>query len=367
MTSKPITIVISTHTHVDHTGSNVDLDSAESIEFVAHENTRANLAREKCATVGGCQTFQGDQARYLPKKTFKDKLSLLDGKDRIELSYYGRAHTNGDIVVVFPALRLAHVGDLLGWQGVPRVMTEDGGSVLDFPETLRKAQAAINNVDTIISGHSRVMPWKDWVEVRDFLTYYVAEVKAASKAGKTVDEAVAGMTWPDRFGRRRDGQSAARLGTSTLRRTRPRRRRQQRRSGRSIAVNVVTTNTIADLEPLTTTTPIALNGNDLTLTATSNESSSAIGDAKQAGDGSTSGSRRLPRPERRQRHDERRPGRSLPAHRCQELDDHRQRHRRDDDQGRRWCLGRQRQPGAVGSGSDRDLQRHHDGVDRHRT
>jgi cyclase len=199
VTSKPITIVISTHTHVDHTGSNVDLGPAENIEFVAHENTRANMARDACATVGGCQTFQGDHARYLPKKTFKDKISLLDGKDRIELSYHGRAHTNGDIVVVFPGLRLAHVGDLLGWQGVPRVMTEDGGSVVDFPETLRKAQAAIKNVDTIISGHSRVMPWKDWVEVRDFLTFYVAEVKAANKAGKTVDEAVAGMRWPDRF------------------------------------------------------------------------------------------------------------------------------------------------------------------------
>jgi cyclase len=199
VTNKPVTIVISTHTHLDHTGSNVELGMAQNVEFVAHENTKANLAREKCAAVGGCQNFQGENAKYLPKKTFKDRMTLLGGNERIELSYYGRGHTNGDIVVVFPALRLAHVGDLFAWHGVPRVMTEDGGSVIEFPETLTKAQAAIKNVDTIITGHTRVMQWKDWVEVRDFLSYYVGEVKAAKKAGKTVDEAVAGMKWPDRF------------------------------------------------------------------------------------------------------------------------------------------------------------------------
>jgi glyoxylase-like metal-dependent hydrolase (beta-lactamase superfamily II) len=199
VTAKPITIVISTHTHVDHTGSNVELGMAQNIEFVAHENTRANLARTACANVGGCQNFQGENAKYLPTRTFRDRMSLLSGDDRIDLSYYGRAHTNGDIVVVFPALRLAHVGDLFAWHGVPRVMTEDGGSVVEFPETLAKAQAAIANVDTIITGHSRVMPWKEWIEVRDFLAFYVGEVKAARKAGKTVDEAVAGLKWPTRF------------------------------------------------------------------------------------------------------------------------------------------------------------------------
>ena len=199
VTAKPITIVISTHTHVDHTGSNAELGMARNIEFVAHENTRVNLARDTCANVGGCQNFHGENAKYLPTRTFKDKMSLLAGEDRIDLFYYGRAHTNGDIVVVFPALRLAHVGDLFAWHGVPRVMTEDGGSVVEFPETLAKAQAAITNVDSIITGHSRVMPWREWIEVRDFLAFYVGEIKAARKAGKTVDEAVAGLKWPDRF------------------------------------------------------------------------------------------------------------------------------------------------------------------------
>jgi hypothetical protein len=82
---------------------------------------------------------------------------------------------------------------------VPRLFAEDGGSTIQFPETLTKAQAAIKNVDTIITGHNTVMKWQDWVDQRDFVAEYVRQVQAAFKAGKSVDDAVAGMTWPERF------------------------------------------------------------------------------------------------------------------------------------------------------------------------
>jgi glyoxylase-like metal-dependent hydrolase (beta-lactamase superfamily II) len=57
--------------------------------------------------------FKGDKAEYLPRRTFKDKLSLQHASLQVELGYYGRGHTGGDAVVVFPQLRLAHVGDLV--------------------------------------------------------------------------------------------------------------------------------------------------------------------------------------------------------------------------------------------------------------
>jgi hypothetical protein len=69
--------------------------------------------------------------------------------------------------------KLRDVGDLFAWQGVPRLMAEDGGSTIEFPETLRKAQAAIKNIDTIITGHTRIMRWQEWVEQREFVTEYV--------------------------------------------------------------------------------------------------------------------------------------------------------------------------------------------------
>jgi len=204
VTDKPITMVINTHVHVDHAAANPELGVAQNIEFVAHEVTKANMMKEPCSSLsgpgaGGCNAFKGENAKYLPTRTFKDKLSLKHGNLQVELSYYGRGHTGGDIVVLFPELRLAHIGDLLGWPGVPRVMPEDGGSMVDFPDTLQKAQAAIRNVDTVITGHTTLMPWQNWVDVKEFLRIYVDQVKAAQKAGKTVDEAIASLKWPERF------------------------------------------------------------------------------------------------------------------------------------------------------------------------
>jgi hypothetical protein len=102
-------------------------------------------------------------------------------------------------VVVFRALRAAATGDLFAWRGVPRIMPEDGGSALAFPQTLAKAQAAVKNVDTLITGHSKVMAWKDWLEYRQFVAEFVGQVQAASKAGKTVDLALAGLSMPAKY------------------------------------------------------------------------------------------------------------------------------------------------------------------------
>jgi cyclase len=197
VTDKPVKVVINTHTHSDHTGSNPEM--GENLMIVAQEVTRQNMARETCAGTGGCAVFQGANAKYLPNKTFKDRLTLFSGKDQMDLYYSGRAHTGGDIAIVFPAIRAAAVGDLFAWRGVPRVMTEDGGSVLDFPKTLEKAQSTIKNVDVLTSGHSKAMQWAEWVEYKDFLSSFVNQVRASKQAGKTVDEAVAALAMPDKF------------------------------------------------------------------------------------------------------------------------------------------------------------------------
>ena len=39
-------------------------------------------------------------------------MSLLGGKDRVDLYYFEHGHTSGDTIIVFPALRTMHTGDL---------------------------------------------------------------------------------------------------------------------------------------------------------------------------------------------------------------------------------------------------------------
>ena len=96
VTNKPVTTIINTHTHGDHNGSNEFFGT--TVEIVAHENTKANMEK--------MDAFKGDKSVFLPKKTYKDKLTIGKGKEEIDLYYFGPAHTNGDAWVVFKALRV---------------------------------------------------------------------------------------------------------------------------------------------------------------------------------------------------------------------------------------------------------------------
>jgi cyclase len=189
VTNKPVTTIINTHTHADHTGGNEFFGA--SVESIVHENTKANMAR--------MDEFKGDKAKFLPKKTYKDKLSIGSGKDQVDLYYFGRGHTNGDTFVVFPALRTMHAGDMFAWKALPYIDVMNGGSVAAHPQTLAKAIASVKNVDTVITGHTPVLAWKDLVEYAEFSKEFVAWAQSEMKAGKTVDQAAAEYKVPARF------------------------------------------------------------------------------------------------------------------------------------------------------------------------
>src|SRR5262245_12568691 len=111
LTPKPITTLINTHTHYDHVSGNVEFPA--TVDVVVQENTKANMERMgpvlgREAQSSGPNIFKEHGGRGMPKRTFKDTMTLGAGADQIELYYFGRGHTNGDAFVVFPALRVMH-------------------------------------------------------------------------------------------------------------------------------------------------------------------------------------------------------------------------------------------------------------------
>jgi hypothetical protein len=54
-------------------------------------------------------------------------------------------------------------------------------------------------VDTVITGHSTVMKWGDFVQYGEFNRMYLDAARAALKAGKTPEQATAEFALPDRF------------------------------------------------------------------------------------------------------------------------------------------------------------------------
>ncbi len=190
VTDKPVITIINTHTHGDHVGSNPEFPT--TVEIIAHENCKASMEK--------MPLFQGEEKRkFLPHKTYKDKMSLLGGGEKIDLYYFGRGHTSGDTIIVFPALRVAHTGDLFAARGTPIIDMNNGGSGVEYPKTLKKAAQGISGVDIVIPGHSAVSDWKAFEEYGDFNQDFLSAVQQAFKEGKTDEEAAGSLKLPEKY------------------------------------------------------------------------------------------------------------------------------------------------------------------------
>jgi cyclase len=189
VTSKPVTTIINTHSHGDHSGSNEFF--AANVDSVGQENTKANMAK--------MEEFKGDKAKSLPKRTFKDKLSIGRGKDQVDLYYFGRGHTNGDTFIVFPALRTMHAGDMFAQKQLPLVDAANGGSILDYAQTLSKAAAGIRDVDTVIPGHRQITTFNEFKEYGAFIKDFVDFARSEVNAKKTVAQAAAEYKVPVKY------------------------------------------------------------------------------------------------------------------------------------------------------------------------
>jgi|SRR5262245_22526648 len=190
LTPKPITTLINTHTHGDHVSGNVEFPA--TVEVITQENTKANMEK--------MDIFKQNSNRGMAKKTFKDKMSIGRGADEIDLYYFGPGHTNGDAIVVFPALRTAHLGDLFAGKGLPLVDSANGGSVLHYAETLNKVHGGVKNVDTIINGHMpTTTTWADLKTFAEFNQDFLTWAQGALKSGKPAEDAAKEWKVPEKY------------------------------------------------------------------------------------------------------------------------------------------------------------------------
>ena len=194
LTDKPVTTIINTHTHGDHVSGNVEFPA--TVDIIVQENTKTNMEKMMSPPGMGSGTaaptiFQQNNGKGMPKRTFKDKMTLGKGDDEIDLYYFGRGHTNGDAWIVWPALHYAHAGDIFSGKNLPLLDTNNGGSGVEIGNTLAKAHSTIKNVDHVITGHSSVMTWTDLGEYAQFNKDFLESVQAALKAGKSGDDIAA--------------------------------------------------------------------------------------------------------------------------------------------------------------------------------
>lgn len=141
VTDKPVKYLVNTHIHGDHTGGNIRLE-ALGPDIIATENARRRLA--------------ATQEMGLPSITFDDHMSLYFGDRAMNFYWFGRGHTDGDLVIHLPDDGLVLPGDLFAG-GDPFVRLIDyngGGSLMEWSATLEQVLAL--DFDRVIPGHSEV-------------------------------------------------------------------------------------------------------------------------------------------------------------------------------------------------------------------
>jgi cyclase len=203
VTDRPITTIINTHAHIDHTGGNLELSGVTDI--IAHEHAKAAMQK--------MEAFTGRNARFLPNKTVAETMSLFEGRERIDLYYFGPGHTNGDLVVVLPEHGIAYMGDLFPLKAAaPLIDQASGGSGVAFPDTLDRVLREIKGVKRVLAGHDPgpkpgvprgsfgdIQSWDDLQQFAEFNRDFLAAVRTAIAQGKSAAEAAASLTLPAKY------------------------------------------------------------------------------------------------------------------------------------------------------------------------
>ena len=178
-----------------------------TVDIVVQENTATNMKAMKAVTGLGKpgappapNIFEQNGGKGLPKRTFKDRMTLFKGPDQIELYYLGRGHTNGDAWVLFPTLRVVTAGDIVSGKNLPLLDANNGGSGLEIGDTIAKAHSTFSKVaDTVVTGHSVNMTMPELQEYATFNREFADAVRAAKKAGQSVEQIAKSWTMPAKY------------------------------------------------------------------------------------------------------------------------------------------------------------------------
>lgn len=182
---QPFRLLINTHHHGDHTAGNIDFKDLVK-RVLAHENSLAN--QKKVA-----ENNHSEDKQLYPNFTFSKEWNEDIGHEKISLTYFGAAHTNGDSITHFQKANIAHVGDLVFNRRHPFVDHSAGASMQNWVKVLESAIKKYDNKTVFICGHSAnnydVKGGKDMlVAFQKYLENVLKFVGDEIKSGKSKDE-----------------------------------------------------------------------------------------------------------------------------------------------------------------------------------
>lgn len=148
VTDKPVVLIINTHSHPDHLGSNDYIrDQYPNVQIVMSEQAKQEVLANK---------MYGP--KLLPTETFANRMTIGKGDDRIELYHFGPGHTQGDTFVYFPAQHVLCMGDVMAWDMAPFLPSGGASAIADEIDAVVAAMKG-KGVQYVIEGHGNVNTW----------------------------------------------------------------------------------------------------------------------------------------------------------------------------------------------------------------
>ncbi len=187
--AEPVTHLINTHWHWDHTDGNEGWHAAGAT-ILAQEKTKARLSTPQTIALFGA-TFPAAPAGALPKLTFGEEHHVKLNGLTLQMKHYAPAHTDTDISVWFAEADVMHTGDTWFNGSYPFFDYSTGGNIDGMIKAADWNLARSGAETIIVPGHGPIGDRKQLQEYRDVLARSRDKVAALKAQGKTVAEVIA--------------------------------------------------------------------------------------------------------------------------------------------------------------------------------
>jgi cyclase len=177
ISSKPITKIINTHSHQDHTGGDIEL--GKNATFFGHSNLGKRLK-------SGSLLFNEFPDYCLPTYTTDSSMSLFFDNEEVKIIAFVGCHDDCDVAVYFSKSKVVCLGDMFYGNKFPSVDWMNG-DVLLYPECIQRAINIFPDDAVFIPGHGNALSKKDLKEYYQMLVTTIHLVKQGIADGKSVE------------------------------------------------------------------------------------------------------------------------------------------------------------------------------------